>query len=309
MNKNIKAFTLIELLVVIAIIAILAAILFPVFAQAKLAAKKTVALSNMKNLATAEQIYQSDYDDSFVKSFFGAPASCADGSGNGSGWGAPGLYTYTWRHALYSYSKSPDILRDSTNTFSAKTYDQDKEGVVNAPDNTDKLTLSNNFAANDAIIGFGNPGCWGFSPDEPGGKDNATSIDAPASTIMFWPSRQQYQDGHWYWGSNDSDGNLFYVAGDHVAFPDGSQTMASGLCLTGGCPAAGFGPINAVGRVINFAWADGHAKAESYAASLKTSDATSDDWGATAYTKDTAGNFISQAERQYAASHTFNEYK
>ncbi len=60
-----KAFTLIELLVVIAIIAILAAILFPVFAQAKLAAKKTVALSNVKNINLGTQIYTSDNDDLF----------------------------------------------------------------------------------------------------------------------------------------------------------------------------------------------------------------------------------------------------
>lgn len=58
-----KAFTLIELLVVIAIIAILAAILFPVFAQAKLAAKKTKSLSNCKQLGTALQMYVADFDD------------------------------------------------------------------------------------------------------------------------------------------------------------------------------------------------------------------------------------------------------
>ena len=60
-----RAFTLLELLVVIAIIAILAAILFPVFAQAKVAAKKTADLSNMKNIATASMIYSSDADDLF----------------------------------------------------------------------------------------------------------------------------------------------------------------------------------------------------------------------------------------------------
>ncbi|MBS1700547.1 MAG: DUF1559 domain-containing protein [Armatimonadetes bacterium] len=60
-----RAFTLIELLVVIAIIAILAAILFPVFAQAKEAAKKTACLSNLKNIGLAMTIYEGDFDDGF----------------------------------------------------------------------------------------------------------------------------------------------------------------------------------------------------------------------------------------------------
>ncbi len=61
-----KAFTLIELLVVIAIIAILAAILFPVFAQAKAAAKKTSCISNCKQDALAKEMYLGDYDDTYV---------------------------------------------------------------------------------------------------------------------------------------------------------------------------------------------------------------------------------------------------
>ena len=58
-----KAFTLIELLVVIAIIAILAAILFPVFAQAKAAAKKSVCLSNVKQIGLGTTMYLGDSDD------------------------------------------------------------------------------------------------------------------------------------------------------------------------------------------------------------------------------------------------------
>jgi prepilin-type N-terminal cleavage/methylation domain-containing protein len=64
-----KAFTLIELLVVIAIIAILAAILFPVFAQAKLAAKKTQALSGVKQVDLALIMYLGDYDDQYPVAF------------------------------------------------------------------------------------------------------------------------------------------------------------------------------------------------------------------------------------------------
>lgn len=68
MRKN-AAFTLIELLVVIAIIAILAAILFPVFAQAKEKAKQTVCLANEKQLATAMTMYVDDSDSKYPLAF------------------------------------------------------------------------------------------------------------------------------------------------------------------------------------------------------------------------------------------------
>jgi prepilin-type N-terminal cleavage/methylation domain-containing protein/prepilin-type processing-associated H-X9-DG protein len=58
-----SGFTLIELLVVIAIIAILAAILFPVFAQARAKARQAACLSNLKQIGTAEQMYMQDYDE------------------------------------------------------------------------------------------------------------------------------------------------------------------------------------------------------------------------------------------------------
>jgi prepilin-type N-terminal cleavage/methylation domain-containing protein len=66
MSRKFHAFTLIELLVVIAIIAILAAILFPVFAQAKDAAKKSAGLSNVKQIDTGYILYIGDYDDTYI---------------------------------------------------------------------------------------------------------------------------------------------------------------------------------------------------------------------------------------------------
>jgi len=78
-----RAFTLIELLVVIAIIAILAAILFPVFAQAKAAAKKSQAISNFKQAGTAVAMYTTDYDGGYMMSNSGSINTYCWGCGTG----------------------------------------------------------------------------------------------------------------------------------------------------------------------------------------------------------------------------------
>src|SRR5207248_8693882 len=67
LGRTRRAFTLIELLVVIAIIAILAAILFPVFAQARASARAISCISNTKQVSLGLLMYSQDYDETFPK--------------------------------------------------------------------------------------------------------------------------------------------------------------------------------------------------------------------------------------------------
>jgi len=107
MKGNLKArgFTLIELLVVIAIIAILAAILFPVFAQARESARSTSCLSNMKQLGLSLRMYGQDYDETYPNIRILSPG----GSLN------LGL---CWKNVVQPYIKNKDLFRCPSNPYS-----------------------------------------------------------------------------------------------------------------------------------------------------------------------------------------------
>jgi len=177
-----KAFTLIELLVVIAIIAILAAILFPVFAQAKAAAKKTAALSSIKQTSLAVLIYSGDSDDVLPYA-------------SGTDWWYP---NGSWVWGTQPYIKSYPLLLDPSDPKSHALWPSWMDP---------KTTLSISFASNsmvkwngteNQVVGVINmlqtydQGGWYAGP----GTVSQTNVNRIAETIMF----ASHYNGQNLWG-------------------------------------------------------------------------------------------------------------
>ena len=112
MNKSFyrrTAFTLIELLVVIAIIAILAAILFPVFARARENARRSSCQSNLKQVGLGLLQYSQDYDEKLVLDWYVTCCSSANANNNTTG-------EYHWMDAIQPYVKSSQIFDCPSNS-------------------------------------------------------------------------------------------------------------------------------------------------------------------------------------------------
>ncbi len=259
-----KGFTLIELLVVIAIIAILAAILFPVFAQAKAAAKKTAALSNAKQLNTGLLIYCNDADDVY-------PTSTFYDAGN------------TWIQSGAPYTKNTQIFQSTVDSSfrcgyafgSPATWCVDYFGPgvsfganayrYNALNGTDDYTMR-------GIIGQYNPG-FSVQPSV-----SQTQVSQPANTIAL--AEKYGSDMKEAAGRNagvDADivpSKIMPIAlfqCDSITAQCGGQTWGTqnaGLVPDGARPEAKF-PVGKRGGAANahpggqncVAFVDGHAKA------------------------------------------------
>ncbi|MBI5835409.1 MAG: DUF1559 domain-containing protein [Armatimonadetes bacterium] len=143
-----RGFTLIELLVVIAIIAILAAILFPVFAKAREKARQSSCLSNTKQISLACYQYIQDYDETYPDI-----------------WSGPGWYPPFCFEKLQPYMKSTQVWVCPSGSYDFNGWDQ--TGA------TRKLS----YGANAEIFGYyGNTGT----------AKKLSAIDVPAETVVIW---------------------------------------------------------------------------------------------------------------------------
>lgn len=245
--KNTRGFTLIELLVVIAIIAILAAILFPVFAQARAAARKTVCISNEKQMGTSMMMYVQDYDES------GAPKRIVD---SGADWWSAKMHN--WKDALYPYIKNGG--RDYNNGVNYTTAGSG--GIFQCPENSASWSAQK-------MLYWGN---WG--PGEPGDETTryprgyAINDDAGRNETgkrnAFFPSVEV---------SNISPGgslaifeqpsNTIMILESRMFLADMWADAAAYECTPDGVPAGGqsTGCVSGHhGGMTNFVFMDGHAK-------------------------------------------------
>ncbi len=187
MHRRKPAFTLIELLVVIAIIAILAAILFPVFAKAREKARSSSCASNLKQIAVASRMYSTDYDNSgFDYWYYGASTVM------------PGSTWYFTFEAIQPYMKSSQILVCPSSNLQGK-----KAGVY-----------CDYYLLDVAPSVSGNPATYwrGF-----GRTMNDSSVVEPARTV-WWVDGGQYSFSPW----NDWSPHLdIHLGGCNAAFLDG----------------------------------------------------------------------------------------
>jgi len=252
-----RAFTLIELLVVIAIIAILAAILFPVFAQAKNAAKRSACLSNVKQIALGFMMYASDYDDT-------APFNRV--VENGADWWTPRMKN--WKDLTLPYIKAGGGRAGQVGTAFQSAGDG---GIFQSP-------LSTNAWSN-APVWWGMPGAGDETTRYP--RSYAVNMSAGKNELgnsaRFWPNVGDAGGGGQMTIFENPAGTVMVVP-SKLPFPDLDIYMGLTFeCTAQGQPWGGTGigcSMTDGGGGGNYAFFDGHAKRYKVKATID-----SDAWG------------------------------
>lgn len=205
MRRRQRAFTLIELLVAIAILAILAGLLFPVFAQARDKARQTACLSNGKQLGTAVALYAQDYDEVYPKAEFWSGGAFSQ------------YYSWSSKWCLQPYLKNLGVYRCPSDTFPAP-HDAAYYGL--APERTPAPIsyMGNAITPFYAMFGVSRPqGLFTYGP-EYGGITEPTplaAVPSPADLIMLTEGRWEYYHGIYAcgeWLNNEID--WCYVGSD-----------------------------------------------------------------------------------------------
>ena len=288
MKRFEKAFTLIELLVVIAIIAILAAILFPVFAQAREAARTISCTSNEKQISLGILQYVQDYDETMPISNYDVSPSDPNFKKADRPWDGLRYEEFGWDKGIYPYVKNTQVFKCP----SASDGD-DSGGGLDGPNSW--RTGAVQYAANRRLVG--NAGAGGNPPPKP---LKLAAMSFPAVTILLRDSTASAstgaigdEKGGWGW----DDGHNRQLNGDGAVgaqdtgddskdIPANSAKMDA-LCHkgNGNDPVTWQGGAKAPLRRHkgggNYAFADGHVKWYNGASSCVVWDATKNRSGST----------------------------
>jgi len=220
MSTRVRGFTLIELLVVIAIIAILAAILFPVFATARAKARQTSCLSNLKQTSLAVLMYTQDYEESYPKAEFV----------DQNNWGAWPANHYLWSSVLcvQPYMKNRDIFRCPNDPPSVEPGIAASLGAARPPALQSLMVNAFNRDAGGTNTAFGIIAPLGLltTGSTYGGVENATPLAAvtrPADVVMLLEGLWNLND--WWCGggrfANTGLDGLRRLAGHEHRAPSG----------------------------------------------------------------------------------------